>query len=866
MKKLITLSAAALLCGCSLSAKTADELRIYINPGHGGWTSSDRAMSVLREVNGELKVINPNSKPSSGNDGHCPDTTAFYESNTNLHKGFGLLDRLVSYGLKFDRTKNAAEGAALDLSQNVVMSRVKSGPYPYNSATDTKYDRYLSEIAYEAEVNNFDMFISIHSNAATDGQAVNYLPFFYRGETGEGGDRNPGSRDMAFACWPYAFGIKYHLWTARKTAADCVLGDVSFYHGESQSAAIPNCSGYLGVIKHHVRGFLVEGYFHTYQPSRHRAMNFDVDRIEGYQYARGIADYFGLEKEKTGEIYGLVRDLHKKFSHSLYTPRGGTNDIYKPLNGITVTLKKDGAEVKSVVTDYNYNGAFVFDNLEPGTYTLEFSHPDYKPAFSDQPTTVEVKAAETSYPEIFLEAADYVDLGDVYYNYPDELADEPSVNPAEEYAFNREYVDETIDELAGKNIRRTIVRGDNAFILAHDDSNEPTIIVRDLSGKSTTRTLGTAGTIGSIAKIGDIAVTYEGYLLGVNADVQPNKGDNMVKIYKWDNGADGLPEGEPKLYAELNEAGKWTNAEFGKSITFSGTLEKGYLLISNKAQTNEKIRIELITFEDGKISEYGYMNFSSNKITDADLGDYEFVMSPIRDGHFIITSQFKMPMEVTVNKKSGGTPKIAATLPDGLISGTGFRSGFFKYAGKAYMVAPNNVDGKNAGVTLLDITDGLDKATAVTTSNTDLPTSAANAVKGMNKAWATSGKGMTSANAYVTVKRNDAGAYLSSSIDIYVTRDDAKISKITTANGSGVEDVSADREEALSVYPNPATDVVSVKASEKIVSLAIYSLTGAQMGVNADVNGGEAVMNVSALQNGAYIISVNGKSVKLIKR
>lgn len=790
MKKIIALSAAALLCGAALSAKTADELRIYINPGHGSWGPNDRPMSILRQVDTVLTVINPNTKSIvEANEGHTPDTTAFYESNTNLRKALALLDRLESYGLKFDRTKNqsgtdaAKIGAAKDLTNNIVMSHVKAGPYPYAVAQKASYNRDLTEIAVEAESNNFDMFISIHSNAATDGSTVNYLPFIYRGTDGEGGDRSPGSRNMAKACWPYAFGVKYQLWTARKTVDQAVIGDVTFYGSESASSAIPGCSGYLGVLKHNVPGFLVEGYFHTYQPSRQRAMNFDADRIEGYQYARGIADYFGLQKESTGEIYGLVRDLHEKFTHNLYTPQYGTNDCFKPLNGVTVTLKKDGAVVATKVTDNHYNGVFVFDNLQPGTYTLELSHPSYKPADKNQTTTVEVKAAETSYPEIFLENIDYVDLGEQYKNYPDELAEEPSVGPADEYVFNQEYVDEPIAELAGKNIRRTIVRGDKAIILAHDDANEPVIVLQDLTNKSVVRTLGTEGTVGSIAKIGDITMTAEGVLIGVNAGVQAFNGANNVKIYKWDNNKeDGLPEGNPSLLKEMNHAGNWNNAEFGKTITYSGTLQQGYLLISNNSQGKTTVRIELVAFENGEFGAYSHMNFNSNNIGDDKLGDFEFVMSPIHDDHFIITSELLPPMEVKVNKSSGGKPEITANFPENLIDGTGFRSSFFKYSGKTYMVAPDQVDGKNTGVTLLDVTNGLNKATIVTTTNTTLPSAADNTPAGMAKAWAQSGKGTTAANACVAVNRDSKGAYTSSAINLYVVRDDAKLSKITTAN------------------------------------------------------------------------------------
>lgn len=792
MKKIITLSAAALLCGTSLIGKTADELRIYINPGHGSWTSNDRPMKILRDVDGEMKVIDPNTKAgkSEADDGWTPDTTAFYETNTNLRKCFALLDRLAGYGLKFDRTKNqdASDpwmvGAAKDLSNNIVMSHVKAGPYPYSAAIREKYNRSLSEIAVEAEHNNFDMFISIHSNAATDGNTVNYLPFIYRGTDGEGGDRNPGSRDMAKACWPYAFGIKYQLWTARKSVDQGVIGDVSFYHSESQSSVIPDCSGYLGALKHHVPGFLVEGYFHTYQPSRHRAMNFDTDRIEGYQYARGIADYFGLQKESTGEIYGLVRDLHEKFSHNIYNPQGGTNDMYKPINGVTVTLKKDGNEVKSVVTDNHYNGAFVFDGLEPGTYTLEFSHPDYKPADENQPLTVEVKAAETSLPEIFLESTAWVTPTETYYDYPDELSGEPTVGPADEYVFNQEYVDEPIAELAGLNVRRTIVRKDKAIILAHNDSKEPVILIQDLTNKSVVRTLGTEGTVGSITTVGDIAMTADGYLLAVNSDVQPFNGKAMVYMYKWNNNAeDGLPEGNPEVMVNMNHAGNWNNAEFGKSMAYSGTLYEGYALISNKSTANGNTRIEVITIDNGSMAGSSHMNFNSAKVaTDNDFGDYELSISPINSDHFIFTSENILPVELKVNKAAAGIPEVTGRLPEGMIEGNGFRAGFFKYAGRAYMVAPQTVDGQNTGIALLDVTGGLDKAKVVTTTNTALAAPTTETPEGMSKAFAYSGAGMASANAAVSVERDVMGAYQSSAINLYLTRGDAKLSKITTAN------------------------------------------------------------------------------------
>ena len=47
MKKILLTSALALAVAVGASAKTADELRIYINPGHGSWTANDRPCTLV---------------------------------------------------------------------------------------------------------------------------------------------------------------------------------------------------------------------------------------------------------------------------------------------------------------------------------------------------------------------------------------------------------------------------------------------------------------------------------------------------------------------------------------------------------------------------------------------------------------------------------------------------------------------------------------------------------------------------------------------------------------------------------------------------------------------------------------------------
>ena len=71
MKKLL-LSAAAALLALGASAALPKDVRIYINPGHGSWGgASNRHMPTIGHY------------PISDED---PDTTDFFESNTNLQK------------------------------------------------------------------------------------------------------------------------------------------------------------------------------------------------------------------------------------------------------------------------------------------------------------------------------------------------------------------------------------------------------------------------------------------------------------------------------------------------------------------------------------------------------------------------------------------------------------------------------------------------------------------------------------------------------------------------------------------------------------------------------------------------------------
>ena len=187
-----------------------------------------------------------------------------------------------------------------------------------------------------------------------------------------------------------------------------IVGDLSFYNTSSTY-------GYLGALKHDIPGYLSEGYFHTYSPARHRALNPEWCRQEGVRYFRGIQDYYGKAGEKVGYIMGYVRSKTEKYSHKYYIPYTGSNDEYLPLNGAKIVLRNEKKEVIKTncynyvkrklknqdyyTTDHNYNGVFVFENLAPGKYTLYV----HKAGYKDLVQEVTVTADKTIYPQIFME-------------------------------------------------------------------------------------------------------------------------------------------------------------------------------------------------------------------------------------------------------------------------------------------------------------------------------------------------------------------------------------------------------------------------------------------------------------------------------
>ena len=722
MKKTLLIMAACVV-SIAMFATDLTGKRIYINPGHGSWGPNDRPNATIPYPN----------LASTG----MPDTCGFYETNTNLWKCLELRDRLEAAGAF------------------VMMSHTQGGPWPYEKVNGEypdytyehykslpdyeKYNRPLLDIADEAEANNMDYFISVHSNAATDGNTVNYLAYFYRGQT-DGTHVVPGAVDMCKASWYHAFecrsmdGLEPNNYDTRDPeTSKHILADMNFY-GSSYDATLPSSgktyTGYLGVLHHGVPGFLVEGYFHTYQPARHRALNPDYCKQEGIRYYRGIVDYFKAEPETKGYILGTVKDEHNAFIHELYKYAPNTNDQYKPLNGAVVTLSKESGEVVATYqVDSCYNGLFYFPDLEPGTYKLDATMDGYKPLHRKYQTVV-VEANATSYPFLFLEDTAHIDLTGLYEDYPNPEQPAYAALPAQ---FNMKQNDPKDNTAKIKGtIKRTIQHADSVFYLTHEEDGTAHIYVLN----NTTGALDTISTVGIVPvdptnpgdhlALSDIAITCDGKLVGVNyvrcyygaSYVESGYKEGTSRFYIWDDFF-----ADPALWFTSQFTSNSLKSDQGYTMALYGMSTNCHIITTGVHRYGNGARYSVYNVVNDMVASETYYGWELGAGSDEeaefdelyDGTDFRLTLSPRGEKTNLIMDAEKMaPVEFTFPEASN-LPLVVFGGIDSTLIGTKFQgASYFMYAGRSMMVTPfQNAEGFVAGIKLFDITDGMDKAVEV---------------------------------------------------------------------------------------------------------------------------------------------------------
>ena len=303
-------------------------VKIFINPGHGGFDSDDRNVPIAPYASG--------------------DKNGFWESQSNLDKGFALRTMLQSSGA------------------TVIMSR---------TANTTADDLLLSQIVQMGNTAQSDFFLSIHTNAG-NGVANFVLMIHYGSDLTDSqiyNTYNPGnatqfalsnkSRDISTEIAKNLYANQITTWSTGyqvrgdKTFARTVMGWSDGY-GILRGLAVP--------------GLLSESAMHDYIPETYRLMNLEYKWLDAWIFYKSFCNYFNGGQISTGIIAGQVRDSRIK-NEATYNKFVG-NDQMQPLNGAKLTL----VETNEVYTcDNMQNGVFVFKNLTPGTYHVKAEKEGY---------------------------------------------------------------------------------------------------------------------------------------------------------------------------------------------------------------------------------------------------------------------------------------------------------------------------------------------------------------------------------------------------------------------------------------------------------------------------------------------------------
>lgn len=246
MKKstLILLSCLSL----TVSAQDLSGLKIFLNPGHGGYNgANDRNVVIAPFLQG--------------------DTLGFWESKSNLDKAFYLRSMLQRSGAE------------------VLMSRT------LNREED---DLPLSQISEMANASNADFFFSLHSNAHNS--LTNYTLMLFPGE--DNAPRYQDAKDLSTILWDNIYSNQVTTWTYHNRN---VRGDLSFYGYHL---------GVLKNLM--VKGMLCEGSFHDYIPETYRLMSPEYKKLEAWHYFKTVTEHFKKGTIQNGAIAGDVRDTNQE--------------------------------------------------------------------------------------------------------------------------------------------------------------------------------------------------------------------------------------------------------------------------------------------------------------------------------------------------------------------------------------------------------------------------------------------------------------------------------------------------------------------------------------------------------------------------
>ena len=246
---------------------------------------------------------------------------------------------------------------------------------------------------------------------------------------------------------------------------------------------------------------------------------------------------------------------------------------------------------------------------------------------------------------------------------------------------------------------------------------------------------------GDLLTISDIAVTEDGKLIAINKMVCQSDASQVAtgykrgetRVYIWNDLASN-----PTTWFTSAQSSNFYKSIQGHTMAYKGTSTNGTLFTTGITATGVKFRYSVYNVIDGvydgeATNNNTYFHFAKGDAQTTDLlgADYELNASPLATENWILDGGLVDPFEITDPLAYNTEVTVGATINENL--GKKFNGATYLIVlGKCLMVAPY-ADGENvAGVTVLDITNGLDQAEEMDYAELTSPvlaTAAATAVK-----------------------------------------------------------------------------------------------------------------------------------------
>ncbi|MBN2781205.1 MAG: N-acetylmuramoyl-L-alanine amidase, partial [Candidatus Marinimicrobia bacterium] len=343
------------------------------------------SLLAAQDLSGKKLYINAGHGGHDSNDRPPINDAGYWESEGNLTRALVVETLLKNMGA------------------TVVMSR------RHNRISD---GAALSSLGSDASNQNCDWFHSIHTNASGGNSTL----MLYSGFTGDPIINVTQQHFSGMLTMSNYMGN--NLKAALQTTGYTHAGDYSFY-GTGHN--------YLGVFRYlNIPGTLSESSFHDYWPNTYRLQNLDNRINDAWAITLAFVQYYGKPLPDFVNLAGIVRTQEETTNYEYIN---GTNDQYKPIDSLVITIFPAGAPDSSRTyfgnttmyvdkytpqwsqittgspinpnnwaaidnsSDYDYytngannnhgynrnNGFYLFDSLAFGSYTLVFEAPGYWP-------------------------------------------------------------------------------------------------------------------------------------------------------------------------------------------------------------------------------------------------------------------------------------------------------------------------------------------------------------------------------------------------------------------------------------------------------------------------------------------------------